>query len=128
MSKRSYVRLLCSRVSSASKGGEGEARKGEGKETHAPLSVVCEDRVRLTKRKELFPGLRLFVHIRMKLLAQLQGLEKNIRSKFCMINDRNREGAKDRDILSVLNWAWVRAYVPCNRQTRWRMRHERGLD
>ena len=37
----------------------------------APLSVVCEDRVRLTKCEELLPGLGLFVHIRVELLAQL---------------------------------------------------------
>ena len=44
--------------------------------THAPLSVVCEDRVRLTECEEFLPGLGLSVHIRVELLAQLQSEEK----------------------------------------------------
>lgn len=57
-----------------------EERSGR---THAPLSVVSEDCIRLTEREELFPGLGLFVHIRVELLAQLQSPppKKNIYSK-----------------------------------------------
>ena len=68
--KRSYDRLPFTREFCVSK--DEEERRGD-----APLSVVCEDRVRLTECEELLPGLRLFVHIRVELLAQLQGSKKN---------------------------------------------------
>ena len=48
----------------------GSKWSGRGR-THAPLSVVPEDCICLTEREELFPGLGLFVHIRVELLAQL---------------------------------------------------------
>jgi hypothetical protein len=50
---------------------EERTRKG----TDAPLSVVSEDSIGLTEREELFPRFRLFVHIRVELLAQLQKQE-----------------------------------------------------
>jgi hypothetical protein len=53
-----------------------EEERMEG-DDDAPLSIVSEDCIRLTEREELFPGLRLFVHIWVKLLAQLQS-QKNL--------------------------------------------------
>lgn len=49
------------------------SRRVRSRRTHAPLSVVSEECICLTEREELFPGLRLFVHIRVELLAQLCG-------------------------------------------------------
>ena len=68
---------------------EEEERRGD-----TPLSVVCEDRIRLTKREELLPGLGLFVHIRVELFAQLQSSKKNAGCKFCMIQDFSRRSGK----------------------------------
>lgn len=62
----SRVRFL---IFDSRRGVEGEETGGR---THAPLSVVSEDCVRLTEREELFARFGLFVHVRVELLAQLQ--------------------------------------------------------
>ena len=68
LSRVSYT--VCSK---RRRGGRGRYR------ADAPLSIVSEDCVRLTEREELFPGLRLFVHVRVKLLTQLQSQKTKYR-------------------------------------------------
>jgi len=92
--------------------------------TDAPLSVVSEDCIRLAEREKLFPGLRLFVHIRVKLLAQLQKAEQKIQEGeggfrmikliCCCFFLENRECMDARNL-------------PCNRWTRRRMRHRKRV-
>jgi hypothetical protein len=48
------------------------SKREEWKGTDAPLSVISEDCICLAEREELFPSLRLIVHIRVELFAQLQ--------------------------------------------------------